>query len=130
MKKHRTDHLLECFKSGLYYVDGEDIWSAPRMRGFYMGPAKKLRPNVNHKGYPMVAICLRKRVLHYPLHQLIWVFHNGEIPDNLEINHKDGNKLNNSIGNLELMTRQQNAQHAQENNLFSNKRDLLGRYKS
>ena len=43
--------------------------------------------------------------------------------------HKDGNKLNNSYENLELMTRSDHARlHATENNRLR-KRDKRGRYK-
>ena len=41
-------------------------------------------------------------------------------PDNKpEVNHKDGNKLNNSISNLEWMTRSENIQHGFETGLIS-----------
>ena len=46
------------------------------------------------------------------LHRKIWERAYGKIPKGLEINHKDGNKLNNDLNNLELVTHQENAIHA------------------
>lgn len=47
------------------------------------------------------------------IHQLVMEYFGSEKPfDNAEINHKDGNKLNNHIDNLEWSTRQKNEQHA------------------
>jgi len=38
------------------------------------------------------------------LHRAVWVYHNGEIPKGFEIHHKDHNKANNRIDNLEALT--------------------------
>ena len=40
--------------------------------------------------------------------------------DNHEINHIDGNRLNNTLANLEVCTKQENIQHAMLNNLRNN----------
>jgi hypothetical protein len=40
----------------------------------------------------------------FPLHRQIWIDKNGPIPKGYIVHHKDDNPLNNSIGNLQLMT--------------------------
>lgn len=42
------------------------------------------------------------------LHRVIWVAVNGDIPQDLQVNHLDENKDNNRIDNLELVTRKEN----------------------
>lgn len=49
----------------------------------------------------------RKRV-----HRLVWETFNGPIPGRLEVNHKDLNRANNHLQNLELLTHRENIQHA------------------
>lgn len=52
------------------------------------------------------------------VHRLICLaFYPNDNYKNLEVNHKDANKVNNHIDNLEWVTRQQNMDHAKENNL-------------
>ena len=38
------------------------------------------------------------------IHRVIWSYYNGEIPENCVIHHKDFNKDNNELSNLELLT--------------------------
>lgn len=38
-------------------------------------------------------------------HRWVWENYNGPIPDNMDIHHKDANKDNNSIENLQMMNR-------------------------
>lgn len=46
------------------------------------------------------------------LHKLIWIEHNGPVPDgDYIIHHIDDNKLNNDINNLELKTRPEHTKH-------------------
>jgi len=46
---------------------------------------------------------------------LVWEVYNGEIPDGMTINHKDMNKENNDIENLELVSHADNMAHARAN---------------
>ena len=39
------------------------------------------------------------------IHRAVWSYVNGEIPQGYEIHHKDDDKANNSIGNLQLVTK-------------------------
>lgn len=52
----------------------------------------------------------------YKMHRLVAAAFLGDHPE-LVVNHKDGNKTNNNIENLEWVTKAQNSQHAIENNL-------------
>lgn len=46
------------------------------------------------------------------VHRLVWEAFNGPIPDGLTINHKDGDKANNHLDNLEPATHLQQSDHA------------------
>jgi hypothetical protein len=46
------------------------------------------------------------------VHRLVVMAFIGPIPDGLQVNHKDGNKTNNSISNLEIVTQAENMRHA------------------
>ena len=42
------------------------------------------------------------------LHRAIWIYHNGDIPDGMDIDHIDCSRENNRIENLRLASRSQN----------------------
>lgn len=56
-----------------------------------------------------------------PFHRLVYMYRTKEfIPENLYINHIDGNKCNNHFSNLELVTQSENIQHAYRTGLNNN----------
>lgn len=64
--------------------------------------------NRNKKGY----IGIRWGDFQIQAHRLIYLIFCGEIGEGKEINHKDGNKQNNCIDNLEAVTPSENHKHA------------------
>ena len=50
--------------------------------------------------------------VYMPAHRVGWLCANGPIPPGLVINHRDGNRRNNRLDNLEAVTHQQNMAHA------------------
>lgn len=72
-----------------------------------------LKGQLNAKGYLRVSIS--KKLMF--VHRLVAEKYIPN-PDNLpQVNHKDGNKLNNSVENLEWVSNQQNRNHAVETGL-------------
>lgn len=64
------------------------------------------------KGYCVVSLCKNGTYTRRSVHRMMWESFNGRIEGRLEINHKDLDRANNCLTNLELVTHQQNVQHA------------------
>lgn len=46
------------------------------------------------------------------VHRVVWEAFNGPIPGRMEINHKDLNRSNNTLSNLEILSHKDNINHA------------------
>lgn len=64
-----------------------------------------------NSGYLVIKLCKNGKYTQKLIHRMVWESFNGPIPERLEINHKDLNKTNNRLHNLELTTHQQNLIH-------------------
>lgn len=76
---------------------------------------KILKQTINSHGYPCVAITFKgeKKQKVKAVHKLIaMTFLPKPNEDQTQINHKDGNKLNNHIDNLEWCTAKENIEHS------------------
>lgn len=73
----------------------------------------KLKPQPNGKGYLRVVIGKKR----YFVHRLVAEKYIPNPDNKLQVNHKNGNKLDNCIENLEWVTNQENRNHAIEKGL-------------
>lgn len=86
---------------------------------YYYRNRTHIKPYVNNKGYLCVNLYKNSKMYKFQVHRLIAINFIPN-PNNLpEVNHIDGVKLNNSIGNLEWCTHQQNTQHAWDTGLHT-----------
>lgn len=130
-------------KSGvLSWINSREIWSFYLKSSFYlisnMGKVKNILTNKilktqkNSNGYEIVTIRLSNgqrssKLVHRLVAETFLSINNKEL---FEVNHMNGNKNDNSLENLEWMTRQENLQHARDNKLFKGLNGKLnGRYK-
>lgn len=79
----------------------------------------ELKYGIDKYGYKRVVLsnCGKKEYLH--IHTIMMRQFVGDMPKNMVINHKDGNKQNNSIDNLEFVTPRENTIHAHKMRLCS-----------
>jgi hypothetical protein len=88
-----------------------EVSSFGRIRVIYPdGAVSEKAGVVSSNGYRFFAI-------HTLVHRAVAQVFIGACPFGHEVNHIDGNKLNNAAGNLEYVTRKQNAEHASKSGL-------------
>lgn len=88
----------------------------------------KVKTRISKDGYVYVSLYYNKKSYIKTLHGLVAKTFIRNNNNNLEVNHIDGNKLNNSIDNLEWITHKDNIKHAWENKLFEPVREASRRY--
>lgn len=69
-----------------------------------------IQPN----GYESVYLRINGHYKTFTMHRLVMLAFVSERPAGMDINHKDGNRLNNHLSNLEYITHQQNIDHASD----------------
>lgn len=76
-------------------------------------------------GYPTIWVNNKNTLLH----RYVWEKHNGAIPNGFEIHHKDENKFNFDINNLEMITiKEHHKKHAIKNKLGTSNKGSTKNY--
>ena len=89
-----------------YVTPSGEVWGYHKLNGYY-----KRRTHLNVWGYEKVGIRYGKKPYICSVHRLVAETFLYNWDSNLEVNHIDGNKLNNNVTNLEMCTRQDNIKH-------------------
>lgn len=117
------DYVLGLIRRGVFRIDEEGrIWRyavlhAGRRKGILTDHLKPIEPkraeSIKGKGYLALTMKMPDgKIASVMAHRVIWEWFNGPIPDDLQINHKDLNKQNNQIENLEIVTGLENMRHS------------------
>ena len=94
------------------------IFTKRRLDGNRLIYGRELHPIVTQDGYLKVGLTKKGETKKFYLHRLV-AQHFICNPNNLpQVNHKDGNKFNNDVSNLEWCTKEQNQEHAVRNTLM------------
>lgn len=87
-----------------------EVSNLGRIRSLHRGG--RIRKPSKKNGYEFIDLWMAGDCAHFPVHHLVlYAFGSPATPD-MECNHKDGNKSNNRIDNLEWVTRSYNQIHA------------------
>lgn len=90
---------------GKYYVtESGDVYNN--------NTGHKLKPQPSDNGYLKVGLRIDGKTKNKFIHRLVYEYFVGEIPKGFEINHKNHNRIDNNLYNLELVDRKGNMQHS------------------
>ena len=105
--------------SSLGEVPKGDRWGNP---GTMLCRGRLLKPWHDSNGYPTVYLANRKAV---NVHRLVASAFIGERDGSADVNHKDGDKQNNAVENLEWCNRKENMRHARDTGLLTPMRSVI-----
>ena len=95
-----------------------EVSNEGRVRSLLRGDPWVLKTQVDKKGYHRIRVTIEREKITYKVHREVakaFIPNPNDLP---QVNHKDGNKSNNTVDNLEWVSNRDNAHHAIENGLW------------
>jgi len=71
-----------------------------------------IKTHIARDNYIRFTACINGKMRKIAVHRAMWEAFNGQIPNGLEVNHKNLDRADNRLDNLELLTHQENIRHA------------------
>lgn len=96
---------------GLYSIDKNGYISSIKN-----GRNRQLKQG-NWNGYNYIILCKNGKTKMHLVHRILYETYIDKLVKGMQINHIDGNKLNNNLNNLEQITPKQNNEHAYKTGL-------------
>ena len=107
-------------------IESGKVWNGKFKE--FISPEKKLSVRINNRGYATVRIAGKTKMIHRLVAE--YYCRNSNPVANTQVNHLDGNKLNNHYSNLEWCTQQENLKHARDAGLWIQPKGYKISYKS
>lgn len=112
--------MTEVFKKVYGYGGKYEVSNKGTVKSFY-NAGRILKTEQIKNGYLRVKLCKNKLETKYLAHRLVaYAFLGAPPKDKPFVNHKDGNKTNNCVNNLEYVSAQENTVHAFNTGLNEN----------
>lgn len=96
------------------FIKGYEVSSFGRIKNTKRGTIRKLNNN-SKKGYYLINLPNKT----YAVHRLVAMVFIENLENKSQVNHIDGNKLNNNVNNLEWVTDKENRLHAKTTGLLN-----------
>lgn len=110
---------------GLYQVS--NLGNVKRLKGYkgrgkgYIVEEHLIQPSINSRGYQNVVLCKNGKTKTFSMHRLVAIAFLDNSDNLPQVNHKDENKLNNCVDNLEWCDSKYNNNYGTRNKKCSDK---------
>jgi len=122
--------MEEIWKDIPGYVGHYQVSDMGRVKSFKLGLERILKPYLKPDGYLSIELSLNNNRKRWLVHRLVLLSFVDAKEGKEDVNHKDFNKANNRLENLEWMSPKENTHHAMEGGVFTPSKYFLGGHHS